>query len=536
MRGTAVILGAVVMAGMAGAGGVTVRDGWDFSLPGSVKPAPYAGLLFMDNPAKSAAIIHEGYRITWAEMNPAQAKFDFSRVRSLLDRAQRRGRGVLLRLKCSETYGKAPWGEHPSYVPEWVVKKHSPAIADMAAGEDDTYPGCVIKVAVPWDTGVHLEFLRFVKAFGESGLPRHPALFGLYIQGISTSLGEEFWFTRKAFDNLKAAGMTPGKLERAFADRIRAWAAAFGDERRKLAWVGAGWIEAPDDEWEAYKALGDRLDALALAQGLGWRGGGIETYNQLSFPGSALDDGGYMVADEAHPLLAEPRFFGDENEVYDTRAQGATHAYRSSVLRALSAGMRFLWTSDEAVALDPDVSRYFDLTAGKRGKESPDAWTWLREVKGRRSGKEYRYRNFEKHLFQREAEGFRTRPALFTARRREWTDAGEAGDWAARSTDLDSGQKAVGLRVDPLFRPGGKAWDATIKVTFVDDGGEWKVAYATATGPKESAVVRGKGKGAIRTATLGLPGFLPGGRGPLGFDLALTAVRGDLTATFVRLM
>ncbi len=147
-----------------------LEAGWDFSLPREMAPDPYAGLLFMGQRAERPEIIHEGYTLTWAEMNPNRRKYDFSRPRELLDAAHRAGRGVLFRMDTFVTHEITPWGKSPCAVPQWVLDRHQPGIADMAGGDDATYPDCVIHIAVPWNRGVHKEHLRFIKAVGKSGL------------------------------------------------------------------------------------------------------------------------------------------------------------------------------------------------------------------------------------------------------------------------------------------------------------------------------------------------------------------------------
>ena len=65
-----------------------VRPGWDFSLPETVKPDPYAGLVWMDNKPQSPEIIHEGRTLTWAQLNPGEGVYDFNLVTKILDAAQ----------------------------------------------------------------------------------------------------------------------------------------------------------------------------------------------------------------------------------------------------------------------------------------------------------------------------------------------------------------------------------------------------------------------------------------------------------------
>ena len=418
-------------------------------------------------------------------------------------------------------------------VPLWVLEKHKPVTVDMA-GEGDVaaYGKTVIHTAVPWDAGLQAEYLRFVEEFGKTGLARHPALLGLYVHGISTSLGEELWFNEKAFENLEKAGMTPDKLRDAFSVRIKAWAKAFGDRAGKLAWVGVGWIPAPDEEWEAYKKVQTDLNRLAVDQGLGYRGGGIERYNQISdAAGQRVDDGGFFVNDPGHPILAEARYYGDENEIYDPKNKNAAYMYRASTLRALQMGMRFLWVGDEGVSLDPAVSQYFNLTAGKTLAESPDAWCYLRETQVRKGSQKIIIKNFERGLMQRSTQAWEATPALFTGPLKDFGDEASSGEWAARTV-----QGQIGFNLDREFWSDKGPADVTCKVTYVDTGAVWHAGYSTSEGVLGSEPVTETGDGGTKTATLVLKGFQPANHLMHGFDFELQTLKGEFIVMFVRLI
>jgi hypothetical protein len=468
-------------------------------------------------------------------MHPAPGRFDFTEPLRRLDEALAKGRGVVFRMDTFVVKERTPWGESPPAVPSWLLASSPPRIADMAAGDDDTYPDCLIHIAVPWDPAIRRAHLEFIEALGNSGVPKHPALIGFYVHGISTSLGEEFWFTRSAYGSLKAAGMTATVLESSFAERLEAWARAFGDRVGRLAWVGAGWMDVPEQDWEAYRATGERLDKLALSLGMGWRGGGIEWANQLfEGQGQRLGEDGYVRTDRDHPLLKDGRYFGDENEIWNPKSPHAAAGYRASVLKALAVGMRTLWTSDAAVELDPGVSSFFNRTAGRGPADAVDAWAWLRETVVRRKGTAVPVRNLERGLIQREAPGFGTRIALWTERPRWWGDGDRPGDFLARRTDRARGNRGIGLAVETAFRER-MAGDLDLHVTWLDDGTAWFAEYSAADGIARTPALKGPGGGVVRTATLPLPGFQP--RRPIAerFDLALYPIEGDLTVLFVRI-
>jgi hypothetical protein len=208
--------------------------------------------------------------------------------------------------------------------------------------------------------------------------------------------------------------------------------------------------------------------------------------------------------------------------------------YRASVLRALSMGMRFLWTSSEAVALDPAVTRFFNATAGLSPEQANDAWCYLREAKVKKGPRKLVLKNFERWLEQREIDGYRTRPAEFVVRKAEHYDVDQPGEFSARSTDRAAGNSRIGFRVAGAF--GRRASGAkTLRVTYVDHGATFHLLYSTASSVDSSAEVRGQNDGVEKTALFMMRGFEARRALDGSFDLALVADSGDLVASFVRL-
>ncbi|MBT3292470.1 MAG: hypothetical protein HN380_34520, partial [Victivallales bacterium] len=136
-----------------------------------------------------------------------------------------------------------------------------------------------------------------------------------------------------------------------------------------------------------------------------------------------LDENGYLVVDESNPLIAENRASGDENEEY-TRNHEARfgpldtfpHRYRESMLRVLQMRRNFLWAEGGKWLVNPPLLHYVALELGKTVKTAPDAWCYLREshVRNRANWKDktpLKVKNFERWLYQRDADGARTEPA-----------------------------------------------------------------------------------------------------------------------------
>jgi hypothetical protein len=504
---------------------VGTETGADWTLPEDVRPAPATGLFTMDDAERYPEIAHQGYTLTWAELNPADGAYDWSPISERLDRARKDGHALVFRLKANVTARRSPWGDLQA-VPGWLLDKARPATVAMV----DDGPEERIEVAVPWDQKVQAAHLRFIEAFGRQGFQNDPQFLGLYVHGISSSFGEEFWANAGAMARLTGAGMTPERLEQAFTQRLDAWAAAFGDQAGKLAWVGAEWFDAPDGMFERYRDMAGRLNRHAATLGMGRRWGHIEDYNGfLDLGTQEVAADGRQFVKASHPLLADHRFFGAENENYDEKADEASlRRNRFAVLRALQLRMRMLWVEPAMIAADPEIARYFNLGAGKSAAAAPDAFAVLFEADIKHHGKRVTLRNIERYLRQVDAEGATTRSARKTARARFFNDWQDAADWTARRTALEEGQQRMAFEVDSAFLDASSNGVMTIKVTWIDQGAVWRLT----AGEQASGWVPGVGDGHEKTTTFTLPA--PALAAAKGFSL--DARQADLLVSVVRLV
>jgi hypothetical protein len=511
---------------------VSTCSGADWSLPRVMVPMHDSGFFTMDVRSRLPQVAHEGHTLTWAELQPEEDRTDFSSVHEILRSAASEGRGVVLRLKASVTRRKSRWGPL-SAVPEWVLKKHAPRTGRIR----DRGPSDFIEVVVPWDPGVQAEYLRFLKAVRQERFDRYPSLLGLYVHGISSSFGEEMWMSRPGYRAMVELGLTPQRLEKAMSERLRAWADVMAERPGLLAWVGAGWIDASEDRAE-YRRTRERLDALALELGLGRRWGNIEKYNgAYRKNGQVLEPNGRLRTDSTHPLIAERRYWGAENENYDRRSAESRFVYRMALLRALQMDIRLLWVTDAAVSLDPALSDYYVRVAGREEDDWPDAWVLLREVDLRHGKKEFVMGNFERGLAQIEpTPRAKTLRELPIERPPQPLDRGDPVDWTARRTGRASGSDRIELRLDDRFIAPGKPMPRTFQLTWRDDGQVWHLEVHSATGSSRSATIRGAGGGQDRTTTLLLPEALRRSDGPEPIDFSLVADEGDLIARRVRVL
>ena len=202
----------------------------------------------------------------------------------------------------------------------------------------------------------------------------------------------------------------------------------------------------------------------------------------------------------------------------------------------------YLWMSSSSVDMDPGLTAYVSLALGRRAKDSPDAFCYLREstVRGSYAGKQGKttsIRNFERWLFQRDRDGYRTRPAAQAAQHEMMWMApkGFKSDWIARRTDIASGNSRIGFALDDSFFSGGPH-SVAIKVTYHDVGhGRWSLVYGRPGGLQGRRSIRCGDTGKVLTATFHLAEacFVSAGD---GFDFYIEAEGEDAVVSFVRVI
>jgi len=525
----------------------TVKPGFDWTLPVTVKPSEYSGAFYMGRGPDFPDVTMIGRVYTWSELNPREDVYDFSRIRELLKNAESDGSRVVLRLFCLTTSHSSPVAgiKKTPFVPQWVMKKHKPeefytyrgaGLKRFQTGKSKNY---YIKVAAPWNKGLQAELAGFIEQFAKQGFFEHESLTGIYIHGFSTSFGEEFWLDESCLQSAKAAGMTEESLMKAFEDRIDRWVSAAGENVHKLVWINFGGINGSGYDQ-------DRLNDYALKKGLGLRDGGLEYYHRYIPPayGQTYSDG-YVSVDWSHPLRSTNRYFGEELECTARKfvksgipARQQTHLSESSLMRAAQLGMKYLWTSREFINTAPEMFRWWTLIAGKGPKESPDAVCWLREDyfwKGKRT---ISWKNFERLLYQRDFADAGTRPAVKIERPAVSSDpAGIHYDYGARATDVDNGFDKMLFFLEKEFKEALNS-DLFIKVTFYDDSAaKWVLEVPSPTGRASSDIVGNVNDKNWKTVTFHLRKPAENKYLEHNADFSLRVVSGgDLTVKFVRVV
>jgi len=496
---------------------LAVAAGEDYTLPAYVTPEPYSGYSNHPLPYEpSTGMALSDWWVGWGELEPARGEYDWDLVDERLARAAAEGTKLNIHL-LSITWGGGSI-QHGitvvNQVPEWVMNKYDLGEADLI-NLGWTFD---ILIIPGWHEEIQAEFAELIAAFGARGYPAHEGVGAMYIHGISASRGEEFWLTQETVDLLEQDhDFGPEVLHGWISGRFHAFADAFAGYTHKLAWVGR--VGAWGGVGDAYETVARDLVIESQALGFGNRNGGIETFHQyLKEPelGWDVDETGHLVVDETVPVIADARYFGDENVEYGAdwiwrfgSTTGDAYRYRMSMLRTLQMRLRFLVTSSEAEWLNPPLSRYAGLSFGKTVVDSPDAWAYLKESKVHVGiSPPGVIRNFERWLTQHDHPGGMTVPTERVNRRYNAGSIGNAMDGAywdhtARRTDVAGGNPYIYFDLDDRFVVTGPV---QIKVEILDTHRTtWRLEYTDAGGGiVTSESYTGQGDDEVRTVTFTL--------------------------------
>jgi len=503
-----------------------VIDGWDWSLPPSAKPALYSGVKYGDRANRRLpGNRYVSVRSSWRECEPEEGKYDLEPLRRRVAELPKWAAGAELHVYASvwETkyFTDASLAElkraTPGTAPLWLVEKYGVPIKPEKPKTNIGTPFQVVNLDI-WHAEYHSRYLKFVEAFGRSGIAQSTKILISYVHCRSASRGEE------------SGGRYEGRALECMKERLDAWASAFRGVERKLAWTGHS----------------DDLLDYAYGLGMGQRNGFVEMYMihahnpQL---GQRIDADGYLVTDESCPPIVENRAFGDENEEYSPRVHVPRfgpmdtwlHRYRESMLRALQMRRNFIWAEGNPW-VDLPLLAYVSLELGRNVADAPDAWCYLRESYVRRRGKPQPVKNFERWLHQRDREGCCAMPAVKVdiPKQQFPHHPKHKYDYTARRTDRKAGNDCIGFALDDRFLLGGPHRVA-VKVTYHDVGkGAWALTYSRPKGDT-AREVRCEDSGKVRTATFSLGDACFPATG-MEFDFHIRALNGDVTVSFVRVV
>ncbi|MGV8882704.1 MAG: hypothetical protein ACOH19_11195 [Rhodoglobus sp.] len=512
----------------AGADGVTVRDGDDWSLPSWVRPAANSGF-FSEEASVDDRVLVRSIDVSWRQVQPSSASsidwdsdgsaqgMQFASLRSQLDDPS----AFWMRIFAS--------GE--DWAPEWVSEE----CAVGSVGPD--YDG---QRHLPiWNECVWSHLMdTYRSVFVDGGLAADPRLKFVYVPGA---------FTWAEFDyEMITAAVEAGDLDFAqySAWYSHAWTdlvELFGEHSDKLVFTGEDYPFGP------FGADDDLLAADAVAAGLGIRTGITELSNfhlsEAPAYGSSIQPNGHLVVDESLPIHDGRRVIATENECFTDcgyQTDDPYYAVRQANLKSLQLRMNWMYVVPEP-SYFPQFPEHWDwvrLSLGARAGTSADAWAALRDASDTYWAGEAPaglapgdwpdrpfVRNLERWIVQRDEPGSVAHRSDADVHVEVFEpDNGTAHE--GLSTSVAEGDTGLVFDVDEAFRAAGGTLVA--KVTFLDEGaGSFTVDSADAV----SAAVERTDSGAWRTATVALPEGVDD-----AFRVSLSPGADDLVVRFVRLV
>lgn len=473
-------------------------DGWDWSLPGHMEPAPtgLVGLQRIIGLDKEFIPMNLQFKanavgilwVKWRDIEPVQEKYDFSPVIDRIKQANSVGIDVILRiLTCSKSRGTGSRADGSGEAPLWLEELGVNLLPQKRPRDNLNFD--------PAHPEFHKRYLKLIDQMDRAGIPG--MVKAAYVGYASHSFGDE--------------GIGPfGEADAAENDalphvreRLDAWHKAFKGMEHKVFMGGSS--------------------HYGFAKGFGVRRGFVEMY-LYNIPnadlGQLIDTNGYLYVDEEAPVIRNHCFNGEVNEEYEDRWATAERGFRfgsttnsypyryfTSTLRALQMRCTYIHTTGHLI---PEMLPFLSLELGRTIDDAPDIWTFLRTSYMRASN--YRnkdkagrsisdteekdglpVKNFERWLYQRDAEGFETRPAIRIQQSiKMWMVQNDKYfDYIARAG------KRIGFDMDDRW-PGHKGTIA-VKVTYLDaKSGSLQLAYNRGERTRTQPLL---GDGKLKTTT-----------------------------------
>ncbi len=399
-----------------------------------------------------------------------------------------------------------------SFAPEWIKKYNIPL-----RKENSKNPPKVTNYLISHPE-FHKRYLRFVDALGKSGIPQMDEVAGLFLGYASPSFGDEG--IGPFPENLAGANDTIQHV----IERIDAWAKACKGVEYKVTMGG--------------------LSKYGLSKGFGIRRGFVEMY-LYHIPseeiGQEIDKNGYLYVDELNPIVANNVYNGDENEEYEEKWATESRQFRfgkttvSYPYRYFTSSIRLLQMrcNDLLVnefALLPEMLAWVGQEMGRTIADAPDVWCFLRESYLKKP--ETPVKNFERWLFQRDAPGYTTTPAVKIEQAiKMWmVDPEKYYDYIAREG------KKIGFNIDENWQ--GIKQPLAFKVSLFDqNAGTLNLKYYN--GKKTITLSKSlNGDNSLKTYTFFVSDYKPEGNIGEKFDFTLEAGNStkSIVVSFVRVI
>ena len=454
-----------------------VINGWDWSLPGFVSPSPRSLVGLQRNigwnkpyrpinlkfKANSVGLLW----VRWRDIEPTMGKYDFTPIINRIKQANREGSDITLRiLGHSKSRGSGADSLSSGEAPLWLeglgvnlLHKEQP---------EDNYN------FDPSHPEFHKRYLMLINELGKTEIPK--MVKAAYVGYASHSFGDEG--IGPYGEGNSAANDTATHVRQ----RLDAWQNAFKNMEHKVF-------------------MGGSCD-YGFNKGFGVRRGFVEMY-MYNIPnrdlGQYIDSMGYLSVDEQAPIMRHQCFNGEVNEEYEQAWVTAERGFRfgnttnsypyryfTSTLRALQMRCTYIHTTGH---LMPEMLPFLSLELGRTVKDAPDVWAFLRTsylkvtnykrndyrnrtIKKTEEKEGIETKNFERWLYQRDAPGYGTQPAVKIEHAiKMWmVQENKYYDYIARSG------KKIGFDIDDKWAKA--KGSLALKVTYFDNHpGELKLVY-----------------------------------------------------------
>ncbi len=484
-----------------------VIDGWDWSLPPTVKPSPN-GLLAVYRTSNIKHPLNKEIQslnlplnqtlelwVKWRDLEPTEGQYRFDLLKSRIEEASQKGCRVVLRILSSATI----------FAPEWLADYKVPIRQENSKNKPKVTN---YEISNP---EFHKRYLLLVKKLGESGIPEMDSLKGSYVGYASPSYGDE---------GIGPHGVDPDTVPHV-VERLDGWGQAFDKFKQKVFMGGSS--------------------AHGFKKGFGTRRGFVEMY-LYHIPdeeiGQTVDKQGYLFVDDSVELLKSKAFHGEENEEYEEKWATKEGGFRfgentdSFTYRYFISNLRTLQMQCNHVLMNPfsiypEQMVWVGQTLGRTVQDSPDIWCALRESYVRKAGP---VKNVERWLYQRDSPGFETSPVVKIDHPiKMWMVAPDQNfDYIARKG------KQIGLAVDDRWC-GGKPVDVAVKTTYFDKGVGTVDVHVKTKGGDVTKQIKLTGSDKLKTATFVIEdAVFPAQK--MDYDLTFKSSGDEAVLSFVRII
>ena len=449
-----------------------VINGWDWSLPGFVKQSPRSSVGLQRNFGWDKTFMKFELQfkanpvgllwVNWRDIEPTMDNFNFAPLINRIKQANSVGTQISLRILCHSKSRGTGSGEAPL----WLENLGVTFLPQKNPGDNLNFN--------PAHPRFHERYLKLISELSKTEIPN--LVKNAYVGYASASLGDE---GIGPYGESNSAANDTAKHVR---ERLDAWEKVFKGMETKVY-------------------MGGSCD-YGFKKGFGVRRGFVEMY-LYNIPnrdlGQYIDDNGYLSIDENAPIMKYRCFNGDVNEEYEkawaTQERGFRfgnttnsfpYRYFTSTLRALQMRCTYIHTTGHLV---PQMLPFLSLELGRSVNDAPDVWTFLRtsylktsnyqnndylnrSITSAEKAEGIETKNFEHWLYQRDAPGYETQPAVKIQQAiKMWmVQENKYYDYIARSG------KKIGFDIDDQWE--GVKDSIALKITYFDNyAGELNLVY-----------------------------------------------------------